>query len=523
MHDTLLTRLARFAVDLQVSDLPPGVLERVRLQHISAAGSVRRLSKTPLAQSIHRTTGKRGRAVKSTGGQSSARDALRLHSTLASAWGWDDQLFMGPTSVGGVSAGWALAKGHTVAELLRATAAANEVAGRLGAAMLFGPDPADACGEIHALSAATVAGLLGGLDASRLAHAMALAVAAPARIPFGVLSGDSPARGMAIAQAVDQGLEAVALAKKGVLGPLDVLEVNDGVLERGAWIPLRAAFTGLGHAWLTQTLCFKEFPAALPYQAPLQAVREVLRRHVKAADKRLRADQIQGIEIVMGAPGYTLFQRAAGRPATTAWSVPFRLSPAVGLLVAEHEVEPGCLDADAWIGMQERVAMVASKVEVRHDWDQTLGLVRHLVDVWSPLLAGVTATDLQAAKQASRVIHGQLPNPGLAGILRIMRSRPNQLLEGIRYASGDLSDARVDEWQMRMGTQVRVHTTRGGTWPENREIPEASPGWSWEQTRQLVFDKYAPDAEDRSQAAALCQVDLSESGDEWVRAMLSPA
>ena len=59
MPDTLLTRLARFAVDLQSGDLPPGVVERVRLQHLSTAGGIRQLGGTALARELHRCTGRR--------------------------------------------------------------------------------------------------------------------------------------------------------------------------------------------------------------------------------------------------------------------------------------------------------------------------------------------------------------------------------------------------------------------------------------------------------------------------------
>ncbi len=523
MPDTLLTRLARFAVDLQSEDLPPGVVERVRLQHLSTAGAIRQLSGTALARELHRCTGRRGPAVKSTGGTGPVRDALRLHSTLAAAWSWEDQLFMGSTSVGGVTAAWALAKGCTVADLVRATAAANEVAGRLGAALLIGPDPADACGEIHALAATTAAGVLEGLDAHTLAHAMALAVAAPSRMPFGVLAGDSPARGMATAQAVVRGLDAVGLAKKGVRGPLDALGAPDGVLDRGAWIPLRAAFTGLGQAWLSQTLAYKQLPAPLIWQAPLQALREVLRRHVKAADKRLRADQVEGIELALPGPSLALAHRASGRPATTPWAVPWRLSAAVGVLVADHDLCGRTQDPEVWAAIQDRVSLVASKVSVAHDWGLTMDLAQHTVDIWAPLLAGVTAAEIQEAARASRSVHGVPRSPGAAGLLALIRTRPSQLLEQIRYGSGNLADARIDEWQYRLGAKVRVHTTRGGTWPEDREIPEASPGWSWDKTRTSVFQKLSGADGDQAAAAALCDTGPAEPADAWVRSLLLPA
>jgi len=522
MAETLLTRLARFACDLQMDDLPAAVVERVRLQHLSAAGALLQVSDTPFAKTVAASTGRRGAAIKATGGSASRRDATRLHSALLSAWGWDDHLFMGPVSAGGTTAAWALAKGRTLTDLITATAAANEVAGRLSAALLIGSGPADAHGEVHALAAATAAGVLEGLDALTLAHAMALAVSEPARIPIDVLAADGPARGLTIAASVDRGFEAVLLAKKGVQGPLDALEAPDGVLEREAWIPLRAAFTGLGQAWLSQTLVYKKLPAVMAWQAPLQAVQEVLARHVKAANKRLRSDQVQRIEISMPGPAYALALRTSGRPATTPWALPWRLTSAVGALVADHALDVRTHDPEIWSSMQERVAEVAAKVEIQHDWNLTLDLARHTVEAWAPLLAGITLPELQEVVRASEARH-VLPGPGVGDLLAIIRTRPDRLYEQVRYASGDLSDARIAEWQFRLSGAVRVHTTRGGAWPEIREIPECSPGWSWSETRRNVFAKWAGEDGDIEAAAALFDAAADRPADDWVRALLMRA
>jgi 2-methylcitrate dehydratase PrpD len=520
MADTLLRRLARFTAELQRSDLPPTVVERVRLQHLSAAGCVKQLRSTGLAKRLDRTTSSRGRATKITGGHASPRDALRLHSTLISAWGWDDQLFMGPVSAGGVTAAWALAKGHTVDEVLVATAAANEVAGRLGAAMLIGPDPSESMGEVHALAAATAAGKLSGLDETTMAHAMALAVSAPARIPLGVLMGDGPGRGHATAQSVAHGFESVVLAKKGIRGQLDALEAPGGVLDQGAWIPLRAAFSGLGTAWLSQTLAYKQLPAPMVWQAPLQAAREVFRRHLKAADKRLRADQVSAVEIALPGPALALALQAAGRPASTPWALPWRLPSAVGVLLVDHSLDGRTHDPELWASIRDRVGLVASKLTLTHDWDLTMGLAAHTVEIWAPLLAGLTRAELQRALGSFRSMHLQTAGPGAKDLLAIARARPDQLLTRIQYASGDLSDVRMDEWKYCMGAKVRVHTIRGGAWPEEREIPESSPGWSWGQTRSEVFAKHAGEGGDDSASAALLVQAGSEEAGAWVGSLL---
>ncbi len=523
MGDTLITRLAGFAAGLDLNEVPATVGERVRLQHLSAAGVLRAVSGTAFAGQLDATTGRRGRAVKATGGTCSAADAARVNSALVSAWGWDDLVFMAPTSAGGVSAAWAHAKGRSVDDLIRATVAANEVAGRLGAALILSRDPLDAFGEVHALAAATAAGLLEGLNEAQLAHAMAISVSACSRTPFGVLAGDGPARGLAVAQSVSRGLEAVTMAKKGMTGPLDALDAADGLLSSGSLIPLRAGFSGLGDAWLSQTLVYKSMPGPIAWQSALQALNEVLARHVKAAGKRLRADQVDRIEISLPGPALALAERAAGRPVSSPWGVPWRLNAAIGVLVADHTLGGRTHDPEVWSAMQERVRQVASKVVVQHDWDLTKQMVQHTLDIWAPLLAGVTASELQEALRMGKGVHGVPARPGGAGVLALLRMRPGKWLEQMRYSSGNLSDVHVDEWQYRLGARVRVGTTRGGSWPEVREIPECSPGWSWEQTRTGVFTKLVGDGGDGEVAATLCAVPGERPADEWVGELLTPA
>jgi hypothetical protein len=117
--------------------------------------------------------------------------------------------------------------------------------------------------------------------------------------------------------------------------------------------------------------------------------------------------------------------------------------------------------------------------------------------------------------------HGNLPAPGVADLLVIAKARPDRLMERIRYASGDLADARVDEWQLRFGAQVRVGTIRGGSWPSSQPIAIASPGWSWAETRDLVIEKYAGDdgaAMDRVQRAL--KATGTNQAKRWVKQLL---
>src|SRR5207247_2289248 len=69
---------------------------------------------------------------------------------------------------------------------LVAQIAGNELAGRLGAALLLGPHNGQFWASIHCASGAAAAGVAMGLDADRLAHALAIALYQP---PYGLLPG----------------------------------------------------------------------------------------------------------------------------------------------------------------------------------------------------------------------------------------------------------------------------------------------------------------------------------------------
>ena len=111
--------------------------------------------------------------------------------------------------------------------------------------------------------------------------------------------------------------------------------------------------------------------------------------------------------------------------------------------------------------------------------------------------------------------------PRTARAARPAPGRPDALLERLAYAPHDLAAARLDEWQERMDVEVRLHTTRGGTWPERRVLPEGSPGWPWAQTVERVVARFAGDDPERSAKAASLRAAVPGTGaEEWVAGLL---
>lgn len=490
---TILQRLGTFTAQTIPEQLPHSVIQRVRLQHLNLAGTVRALSGRPLAT-----------ALEGDGAEAS----VRRHASLGGLLEMDDVLLGGQTGVGAVPVSWALCEDHSISELITAVALANEVAGRIGAATLLGPSLGATNPMVVAAAAATAAARLLGLSAAQCSHAIALAIRGSGshRQPRGVC-----ADGLLLGAPALAGLQAAQLARDGVREDLGMLEDTHGPLSSQCWLPLRAAFTGLGAAWLTETLAFKLAPLALHAQVPVQATAEILRRHIKAADKRLRTDQVERIEIRTTA----LTAGLAGYPWTLRpTTVPRSLRHAIGVLVTANELTPKQL-TESWLSdNRDKIGTVAARVSVISDPARTASWLSGLVEVAAPLFAGVTIDELRGVLRRARATFGAASTaPG--GVVALLRARPDRLLEQIRYSTGDLADARLDELQFRCDTEVKLFTTRGGSWPERRAVPEGSPGWSWQDTVERVLARHgAPDADSLLRAAP------SAKGRQWVASIL---
>ncbi len=521
MSQTLL-KLARWAVDLDPAAIPADVLRRARLQHLSTAGAARAVSSGPLAQALVRG-GSAGKAPVIDGRRKGLgrRDAVRLHAALASQLVYDDALFSASPSAG-VATSWAWAGKASVADLLAATVVGNELSGRVGAAGLLGSSWGRSAGWIPAVAAAAVAGRLSGLDARTLAHALALALQAPQPLPWSSLMGGS-GRGLARATPALTGLDAVSLASAGVRGDLDTLDDRDGFFSAVSPLPLRSAFTGLGQAWLTRTLAYRLMPGAEHIQVPVQAVREILRRHVKAAEKRLRVDQWDRVELAVDGVAHGMDQVAARHPGVSPGPLPYAIARTIGALAVHYDFGPDQLSAD-WLGAHhEAVADIARRIELFHDWRATESWVEHLLDTAEPLFSGVRPAELRAASRRILATHGaSLGSPNPHELFEVLKRRPDRVLARVGRGSGDLADMDVAAFRHHHPVEVKLYTTRGGWWPERRDTPEGAPGWSWEATVDGVLVKAAQgDPERRATADALLASDGGESASDWVGSLLA--
>jgi 2-methylcitrate dehydratase PrpD len=336
---TLCEELGGWAVGLRPVDVPADVRERAELQALSIAAG--------------RAAGEEAAAPFAAVAPDGPAGEVYRSAAASIAHDWDDYLFMGHTGHSAVPAAAAFAA-DTERRLL-AQVAANEVAGRLGAALFLGPHNGQFWASIHCASAA-VAGAVGlGLDAGRAAHALAIALYQP---PYGMWPGFMGPRSklLTAAEPAAAGARAALLAAEGVDGALDTIEHPRGVLAALSFAPRPAMLGGLGEVWLTDTLAFKRLPGC----AYLQSVAEA------ALAAGVAADDVAGVDVEAGWLTCEMEELGSGAGLTPV-GVNFSAALSVAVALLAGRLTPAELDPDWLERNEEAIRALAARVSLRHD------------------------------------------------------------------------------------------------------------------------------------------------------------
>jgi 2-methylcitrate dehydratase PrpD len=463
--------LAEWARSVRPADIPDDVLRLARLQHIGAAGAVRAAAQTPSGAALVNRVDSAGSAPVVGGRTASPAVAAATHAGLSAAYEYDDFLLAGRAGLGSVPLPWAVGTGRRLDELLAATVVGNEIAGRIGLAALLGPRANRADTHVPAAAGAAAAAWLAGLDARGIASAVSLALAGGARLAPGEFAADPSAVGSRPAAAA---LAAVEAASAGRGAPdLAILDAESRFYAALCEFPLMGAYGGLGRSWLTRTLVVKPDAAMAWAGVAVQGVHEILERHIKAADKRLRSDQVERIELRVGLLPWAM--DAAGdelegfSPAGLAWSI----KRALAVLIARHGLRPEDLTPAALAEKRDEIEQLAQKVQVVHDWSLSVATVEHFTRVLGPLFTGMNPLQLRAVRTRLKAAGGW-PRWHREDLWPIARSRPDRVLWNLRAPPGDLGDVDLDAFRWHLPIEVKLYTTRGGWWPERRALPLGS-------------------------------------------------
>ena len=409
-----LSDLCAWAATLSAADIPPDVATISRLQHLALAGAARRLAALPGGDEF--------------GGGAAAHTARFLQVPF------DDLTVGGRVGAGLGPAAW-LAEGGTLDELVTSSVAAQEVAARVGLAgsVTCRADEVDL--RAMRVAAAVVRARAARTGAGGMLQEVEGALAEGSRLALAEVATRTGARRHA---------EAVHRSGSGA----------------GAVTVASGALGAAGAAWLTRTLIVPRYPGSPWMNTALDALDVVLCRHLKAGEKRLRADQIERVVFRTAWGSAEAAAAALPRPALGATS----LAEAAALMITHHELGPEWLTERASGDKTDDVAAVAARVEVVTDSRLSARKLRLLAEALGPVL-GETGLRVIGKAAAERLRGAERPGE----LLPLLRERPWAALAGLRRRGG-LATCTVDD-ALSWPTELKLYTTRGGWWPERRQAP----------------------------------------------------
>ena len=290
--ESLSQRLAEFAHDLVLEQLPEGVREHVKLLVLDAAGLCLASRDEDFIQPVLEVVEELGGPPEShplgIARSMPAPSAALVGGTLVHGLDFDDS-HVGSTihttsSVVPVALAVGELQGRSGREVLTAIAAGLEINARigLGAGDGFhrrGFHPTGVCG---CLAASATAGRLLGLDARGIVQAMGISGSMAGGLREAYLGGETWTKRLHPGWAGHGGIIAARLAARGFSGPEHVLDGRFGVynamLGSGNWDP-SAVVHGLGESWEIRSIGFKPYPCGVVIHPFLDALRSLMVEH----------------------------------------------------------------------------------------------------------------------------------------------------------------------------------------------------------------------------------------------------
>ncbi|MBV8159315.1 MAG: MmgE/PrpD family protein [Acidimicrobiia bacterium] len=529
MSDPRVADIGAWAAELVVDDVPPDVLALARDQRRSVLASVAASTRDGAARRVLaavETWAHDGPVVlPGTERRVAVEDALYGAAALSMALDFDDYVCFGHTGHSGVLVPLALAAetGASGPEQLVAQTVANEVEARLGGACLVGPLNGQLWSFIHGAGAALAAGRLLGLDATGMAHALALALSqAPRATVPGFMAPDSKL--LTAAEPTVMGIRAARLAAAGVSGPLDVLEHPEGFLAAFADAPLPGMLDGLGEGWATRTLCVKPYPGCAYLDTIVDALLELGPPAAAAVEHVVVEASLLTCEMDrMSRPYASLDGTAVPTPVTTTFSVPWN----VAMTLVAGRLTPAEV-AEGWLATHaDELRRVAHRVTLRHDW----ALTRQATDAFGRLIpfgrvagqAGLSAlarsgARLRQRRRRTRVSVEAAGGGELRGLHRMVWPAPD--LTSLRSRRPFWDPRAVDSFAMTFPASVRVFTVDGAELVAECARPRGGAGNTIEGPGAVSRAKLAAYGpwlwgDDRTEALAKA-VDADED-DLWAR------
>ncbi len=459
--------VAEFASTLRYDDVPERVHERTKAQFLSVLAAVhagRHSEGAVSALEAARTWGSGdGATALLSGERLPHHNAIFANACASVSFDFDDYLFAGHTGHSAVCASLAYGEltGASGKDVLTAAAVANEVGGRLGASLLFGPQNGQMWSYIHVLEAACVASRFLSLDASRTAHAIGIAFTQPPYPLMPAFMGPDSKLLIPASTTVD-GCRAAELAARGWTGNTSILEDHQGFIRKFNENNLAWILSGFGDAWLSDTLTYKVAPGCAYVDTAVDSFTEIMRAFASEAQRPLTADDVEHVDVrcglfTSGMEGFSKTYRSDERLEPI--SINFSVALSFGLMLTAGRLAPEFLSHKFLDANRGPIEAAAAKVSVQHD-------------------AGIDARS--SATSASKGFE----------LGRVLSAKS---LDGVSF----------EGYVMAFPADVTLTTSSGRTYTASEDVPLGGAGRPWNETSALVRDKLRANVADPVRADEL--------------------
>jgi len=455
--ENLTRELAEWTSSLKARDVPDGTARRAGWQWASVLGAIFAVENHPKSVALGNVARRTGGAGPSTllpdGDGVSPEAAVWANTARSMLLDYDDYLFAGHTGHSAVLVSLALGEvlDSSGEDLLTATVVANELGGRMGAAMLVGPHNGQMWAYIHNVAGAVAGARLLRLDAKATAAAVGISLTQPPYpLPATFMGSDGKAL-TASAPSVD-GMRAALLAAEGFECEVDVLTDRAGFFGRVHPQAMAGMFSGWGEAWVTDSLSYKVYPGCAYLDTAVDAVLMLARRFEAERGepleaKRVASGTVKGGLLTTGMEQMSGWYRGEDSPLREI-NMNFSAAYSVAVALLAGRLTASELDPSWWEPRASDIEDLAARVEVVFDEEMNAGM-RARPD---------SGFDLAAALGAE------------AG---------SRLLDGASFVA----------YESRFPATVELSLDDGSTWAETCDIPLGGAGRPEDETRELVRAK----------------------------------
>ncbi|MCD6570792.1 MAG: MmgE/PrpD family protein [Deltaproteobacteria bacterium] len=485
-------KIATWVYDVKFEDIPERIIYKAKTQIMNIIAAIFAGYQTNpgkvVLQTVSEWGGKQECTIIPTGKKTTLRSAVYANSSLSMTLDYDDYIY--PVHTGHSSAIVSLALTEKLnlsgKDLLLAQIIATEVEGRTGASVIMGAQNGQMCSFVHIIGSACAASKLMGLDEEKIENAIGIGMFQP---NYGLLAGfmGSDAKILTAAIPATTGIEAAGLAANGLTGTRNILEDNKGFCKYFSFAPLMSMYTGFGKTWLTDTICYKPYPGCAYIDTLVDCILMLSKEHDINPDMVHRINIYANIlTYIMDRYSKPFIKGPESNPVTLNFSVPY--NAAVALI--DKELTPRQF-------MNERI-------KDRQIWDLASKVRLYLNLPMSLKILSMPPISTKAILKEAGILkilpllgqHLDLNNiPETIKSFFRLKSYTN--LKGpkwrrpkIQRGPFDLGKIDLSDYKMPIGAIVEIIMKDGSNLVKSEEKPLGSSGYSKEENRKMVEEKF---------------------------------